>query len=504
MSGQLGRRWSGIRDSLWFIPGLMTAAAALLATGLVELDSRVSRSVSLGGTYFAFGGGVEGARGVLTAIASTTVTVTGVVFSLTIVTLQLAASQFSPRVLRSFSRDRVSHVTMGAFLGSFTYALLVLRNVRSGADDGETFVPAIAVGVAILMVLASTSLLIYYIHHVARSIQASPLIDRITDDANAAVRRLFPEPVGEAAPDPSGDATRDGPPGLVAAVRAGYLQAVDEDALFSLAGDEGSPRLTLRMEPLVGEFILPGAPLVTVWPATAAAREDVRQAVRHAFTLGSERTLQHDAGFGIRQLADIAIKALSPGINDPTTAETCIDRLAEVLVNLGSRRPPNAVRRGKHDSVRFIANELNFPAAVNLAFAQVRHYASGDASVLVHLLVIFGRIGTALPPHLRPVLETQVRVTLTPRTRGTTAGGGDGDHTRGRTGKRRAVATHVSGGGPVNRSAFRRYKSGCLIGQLERWRRCSPVAPSLPMAPLPRCSLAKISPNWTSWRAEGS
>jgi uncharacterized membrane protein len=422
MSGRLGRAWEAMRDSLWFIPGLLALAAALLATGLVEVDSRISRSPSLGAVYIAFSGGVEGARGVLTAIASTTVTVTGVVFSLTIVTLQLAASQFSPRVLRSFSRDRVSHVTMGAFIGTFAYALLVLRTVRSGADDGETFVPAIATGVAILLVLASTGLLIFYIHHVARSIQASPLIDRIAGDANAAVERLFPEPVGEAAPEPPDEAVPDGQPGAVAADRAGYLQAVDEAELFSLAAPKhGEPlparparpaRLTLRMERLVGEFVVPGVPLVSVWPAEAAGRDDVLRAVRRAFALGPERTLQHDAGLGIRQLADIAIKALSPGINDPTTAVTCIDRLSEVLINLGRRRPPSPVRRDERDGLRFIARELTFAAAVDLAFAQVRHYARADASVLAHLLVALGRIGAAVPPHLRPVLETQVWATL--------------------------------------------------------------------------------------------
>lgn len=405
MVTRLEQNWRRVQESLWFVPGLMTIFGILLASALVELDLRLSRDIVLRQAYIAFSGGVDGARGVLTAIASTTITVTGVVFSLTVVALQLAASHFSPRVLRSFSQDRVTQVTMGAFISTFSYSLIVLRNVRAESEDSQTFIPAISVGVAILLILASTGLLIFYIHHVARSIQAPPIFDRIAKDANKTVERLFPDSIGEAAAEGPRDATPTGPAAIVRADRAGYLQAVTADSLFSIANDGG---LVVRMEANVGDFVLPGTPLASVWPASALSDDRTIEKIREAFALGFERTLQHDASLAIRQLADIGIKALSPGINDPTTATMCIDRLAEVMVNLGRRKAPDPVRRDDEGSARFIAREMTFERALQEAFAQIRQYGASDSWVVRHLLTTLGRIGAAVPEIHRAAIETQM------------------------------------------------------------------------------------------------
>ncbi|MDQ3702504.1 MAG: DUF2254 domain-containing protein [Chloroflexota bacterium] len=399
---RLGARWLALRDSLWFLPALITVAAAGLAWITVEMDSRMSAAARAGVTL-AFGGGVEGARGVLDAISGTMITVTSVVFSLTFVALQLASSQFTPRVLRNFTGDRANQAVLGVFIGTFTYSLLVLRTIRSAVDDGTSFVPSISVGVAIGLALVSIGFLIFYIHHTARTIQASVIIDRTTAETNTLVRRLFPQTIGEPDAEPLAAPVPVESPAVVTAEHAGYLQAVDSDTLFDRAV-EG--RLTVRMEPAVGDFVLPGAALASVWPAGAAG-DEVVDGIRSAFVLGLERTLQQDVEFGIRQLADIAIKALSPGINDPTTATICIDRLAEVLVNLGTRHAPERARRDDEGRVRFLARETTFVGAVDLAFDQIRHYGVGDAHVVAHLLETLGRIAELVPSALRPALIGQ-------------------------------------------------------------------------------------------------
>ncbi len=399
--------WADVQESLWFVPAVLTISAIGLAALTVWIDGVLLADGRID-VYLAFGGGAEGARGVLSAIAGSLVTVTGVVFSITIVALQLASSQFSPRVLRSFTRDRANQVVLGAFIATFTYTLLVLRTVRSAGADGQVFVPSISVSVAILLALVSIGLLIFYIDHAARSIQASVIIERVTHDTRGLVQALFPDPVGKPAGARAALPLPATYPTVVRAERAGYLQAVDDEALFGLAD---RTRLTVRMEPRIGDFILPGAALASVW-APEPVEDGVATVVRRAFVLGPERTLQHDVELGIRQLADIAIKALSPGINDPTTATTCIDRLAEIMVLFGNRRHPDPVRSSREGRVRVVMRETGFDHAVALGFDQIRHYGAADARVASHLLIALGRVAALVPPDRRAPLLDQADAAL--------------------------------------------------------------------------------------------
>jgi uncharacterized membrane protein len=386
----------------------MTAAAVALALGTVRLDQALLLDRRAGATWL-FGGGAEGARGVLSAIAGTMITVTGVVFSITIVALQLASGQFSPRVLRTFTGDRGNQVVLGAFIGAFTYALLVLRSVRSASEDGARFVPSASVTVAIVLALCSIGLLIYYIHHAASSIRASVVIDRAARDTFGLIDDLFPADVGRPAPSPAFDPAA-APAAGVRAAAGGYLQTIDEDALFDLA-EAGS--LTVRPAPRVGEFVLSGAMLADVWPAAAFdADPDLADAIRGACVLGSERTLQADVELGFRQLADIAIKALSPGINDPTTATICVDRLAEALVRLADRGRPREVRTGTDGAVRVVLHGPPFDRLVGVAFDQIRHYGAGDATVAAHLATTLGRVAALAPPARRAPLRAQADLVL--------------------------------------------------------------------------------------------
>lgn len=324
MRGRAGVIVRRLREGLWLLPTALTVGAVVLAAATVELDRRLlaDRRADF---YLAFGGGAEGARGVLTAIGSTVITVTGVIFSVTIVALQLASSQFTPRVLRGFVGDRANQLVLGVFIATFTYTLLVLRTIRSEAEDQQLFVPSISVAMAIGLALVSIGLLIFFIHHVSRSIQASTIIDRATRDTRRIVDRVLPDPAqrdpaqrdpAHRADSPASPPAPTEPPATVAAARGGYIQAVDEDALFELAR---RAQATIRMERQVGDHVLRGAPLISVWSAQRVP-DDATEVVQQAFTVGPERTLADDLELGVRQLSDIALRALSPSLNDPTTA----------------------------------------------------------------------------------------------------------------------------------------------------------------------------------------
>ena len=409
MRTHVGSRWLALKDGLWFVPTICTTLAVGLALGLVRLDQELLLGQGASTFWWLFGGGAEGTRGVLTAIAGTMITVTGVVFSVTIVALQLASSQFTPRVLRRFTGDRGNQVVLGVFIATFTYALLVLRSVRSTGQDDEAFVPVIAATVAIVLVLVSVGLLIYFIHHAARSIQAPMLIDRAARETLGLIRERFPADVGRPAEPPRPEPyLPSGPSSVVRAKQGGYLQAVDEDGLFDLAERR---TLAIRVEPVIGEFVLPGAVMASVW-APAGVEDDLEQAIRRALVLGPERTLQSDVEFGLRHIADIGIKALSPGINDPTTALICVDRLSEALVVLAERSQPRTARTGDDGCVRLALRGPSFAHLVDVAFAQIRHYGAGDAIVGEHLVAVLGRMAAVVPPARGAPLVRQASLVL--------------------------------------------------------------------------------------------
>lgn len=402
MIARLRMLWVLIRDSLWFIPALMTLFAAGLAILVIELEK--SGIIGTGSVdHWFLGGGADGARGVLTAISGGLITVTGVVFSVTIVALQLASSQFTPRVLRNFTADRSNQVVLGVFIGTFTYSLLVLRVIRSDTADQDPFIPRIAVAIAVGLVLVSIAFLIFFINHASRSIQVSVILQRVTDLTLQHVERLFPDKMGDADREilraytfPAGE------PSAVSASQSGYLQAVDGGALFALGRDRD---LVIRMERHIGEFVLAGRPLASVWPADGD-HEEVESGIRRAFVLGPERTPEQDVEFGIIEIADIAVKALSPGINDPTTALACVDRLSEILLALGLRAPP-ADQRTAGGKVHFIARHLKYERAVGLAFDQIRHFGADNPTIVKRLLDSISQLLEMVPPERRLPLQAK-------------------------------------------------------------------------------------------------
>lgn len=400
--------WATVRDSLWFVPALAAIGGAVLAFVAVRIPTPETdgRFVEV----WLFGGGVEGARGVLSAIAGSLITVTGVVFSITIVAIQQASSQFTPRVLGSFMADRVNQVVLGVFIGTFTYTLLVLRTIRSAADDRERFVPNVGVTIALVLLLASIAALIVFINHAARSLQVSVILDREARRAIDRIGQLYP-PMDHAyhveaaardgerpAPKPkqfdddeaAPPACPIGEPAEVLADRAGYLQAMDAERLWD-AGD--GRELTVRMELHVGAFAFAGKPLASVWPASALD-DELAAAVRDAFVLGASRTMEQDVELGIVEISDIAVRALSPGINDPTTASHAIDRLTEILAAIAARGHPDGLRTSPDGRVRLVVRNTTFGRAIGLAFDRIRHYGAADPSVAKKLLDALMDLGT--------------------------------------------------------------------------------------------------------------
>jgi len=380
----------------------------LLAVALVQLDHMLRFDQRGDLPWWLFGGGPEGIRAVLSSIAGTTITVTGVVFSITIVALQLASSQFSPLVLRNFRADRGNQFVLGFFIGTFTYALLVLRSVHSPEDTREVFIPVIATSGAIGLALASVSLLIFFIHHAARSIQASTIIDRASHDTLKLVHTLYPEDIGDPDDARTPPVLPDTPPGTVLARESGYFQAVDGETLFGISENQ---TLTIRVERYPGDFILPGSALASVWPQ-ARVNEEVADKVRSAFVIGHERTIQSDVELGIRQIADIGIKALSPGINDPTTAMLCIDRLSEALVYLGRREQPQPFRTAGEGTVRVTLAGPSYGQLIEVAFSQIRQYGARDATLSAHLATTLGRIAAMVPDRRRAPLIHQASLVV--------------------------------------------------------------------------------------------
>jgi uncharacterized membrane protein len=399
MPARLRQWWSNARTSLWFPAALMTGAAAIASFVTLRIDDFLASQDSQ--LYFTFGGGAESARAVLTVIASSTITVTATVFSITIIALQLASSQYTPRIMRNFTRDRGNQVVLGALIGSFTYSLLILRTTHSFRAPDGTSVPALSVAMATLFALVSIALLIYYIHHAARLIQVSTIVDRAARDTLALVDRLFPDPDGTSTPDL---AQPHNQLHVVRAQRAGYLQAVDSSTILGIPTDVP---ILVRMEQEIGGFVLPGTPLATIWPRTSAD-ENTENRVRSGFILGPERSLDSDVAFGIRQLTDIAIRALSPGVNDPATAIQCIDRLAEVFVRFGQRAVPEREEASHTGLVHFVRRIPRFDHNLALAFDHIRHYGAADPRVAVHLLQTLGRVAAHVSREHRPAIAVHI------------------------------------------------------------------------------------------------
>jgi len=297
-------------------------------------------------------------------------------------------------------------VVLGVFIGTFTYALLVMRSVHSEAEDRIRFVPVISVSVAVVLALVAIGMLIYQIDHVAKSIQASVIVERATVETIAAMHSIASNSEDEAtpaAPTFPADAAS-----WVTGTDGGYLESVDVDGLLEWACRR---RATVSVAPIVGAFVSPRQPVIGVWPDRALSADDVKH-LRRTLVTGRERSLRSDPAFGVRQISDIAIRALSPGINDPTTATICIDRLGELLIVAATEGGPFGERTCLRGEGRVQVAGQTFEGLVSVAFAQIRHYGAGDATVMAHLVATLGTVASLVDASFAPPLVEQARLAV--------------------------------------------------------------------------------------------
>jgi uncharacterized membrane protein len=329
-------------------------------------------------------GSADAARQILTTIAAAVITVVGVVFSIILVTLTLASTQFGPRMLRNFIRDRGTQLTLGTFVATFVYAVLVLASIGPG-PHGD-FVPHIGVTTTLGLLVADLGILIYFIHHTAVSIQLPQVIAGIARDLASAIeaqgggqhRRGGPEPgltTTEAVTllESGGEA--------VLAPTSGYVQFIRLDSLVAFAADAGAV-ISLGYRP--GHFIMQGHPVATVWPPGAVAQ--VSEVLGRSHITGPYRTLTQDVSFGIDQLVEIAIRALSPAVNDTFTALTCIDWLGDSLCKIMRYWHPARVHRDSQGYVRVIAAQPGYERLVQRAFEKIRQAGQGMPAVMIRQL----------------------------------------------------------------------------------------------------------------------
>ncbi len=399
MKTWLSNCWESLRANFWFVPTLMAVAAIALSWVAINLDKHAAANHGVTALGWTFTRGPEGSRAVLSTVAGSMMTITSVTFSITIVALQLASSQFGPRLLRNFMRDRGNQVSLGTFIATFAYCLLILRTVN-GTED-EQFVPHISVTIGLLLAFISLGVLIYFINHAAGSIQVENVIGNVSQDLDDAIARLYPESLGAVPPDDLGDpveprvtAGLDRESVAIAATRSDYLQAIDLDGLLDLAVKHD---LIIRVAHRPGKFLVTGNDLAWVWPVQRI-EDKLAGAIRGAFYLGRHRNLTQDIEFAIDQLVEIAVRALSPGVNDPFTAINCIDRLGEALVVLVEKKFPSNYRY--HDGrLRVIVESSTIEGIINAAFDQIRQSARKDVAVTIRLLETIATVARRAQGH---------------------------------------------------------------------------------------------------------
>ncbi|MGB5961873.1 MAG: DUF2254 domain-containing protein [Coleofasciculaceae cyanobacterium] len=390
MKVKLQKSWDTLNSSYWFVPTIMATTAVVLAFSMLTLD-RMGKDGPVEKWGWIYTGGPDGARGLLSAVVGSMISVTATAFSISIVALQLASSNFGPRLMRTFMQDRGNQFVLGAFISTFVYCLLVLRAVRG--QDYDIFVPQLSVTVGIVLALISVGVLIYFINHASTIIQTSHVINEVTTDLDQAIDRLFPEKLGQST-SPSKHKIGEIPASFdsrsyqIQSTANGYLQVIDEDRLLKLAREND---LLLRVDPRPGKFVIEGSELVMAFPKERVD-EKLAEQIENTFILGRERTEQQDIEFPITELVEMALRALSPGINDPFTAVRCIDRLSAGLSRLAQKDYPSPYRYDEDENLRVIANPITFPELADAAFNQIRRYGQSDVSVTIRLLEAIARI----------------------------------------------------------------------------------------------------------------
>ena len=376
-----------LRASFWFIPAVMVIGSAAVAVAMTELDSHISRDLLVQWPRL-FGAGTDGSRAMLSAVAGSMVTVATVTFSITMLALSQASSQYSPRLLQRFMSDRPTQFVLGVFVGVFVYCIVVLRTISGG--ENREFLPSLSVTTAGVLALIAIGFLVYFIHHIASSLQASTIISDVGEETLRTIEGLMKRGDNTDEATSASRVFEDGVPGERAALTTtcnGYVATVDDRRLVSLASEHSAfVQLTVRL----GDFVSEGEALGTVMSSRAVPASAVH-AMRAAIEIAHRRSNQQDPGFGIQQLTDIALKALSPGINDPTTAVMSLNYIGAIIQTLARQQIRPQVFCDQQGHRRVHIPYPDFQEYTEAAIGPIRFAGATNATVLQSLVVAIDR-----------------------------------------------------------------------------------------------------------------
>jgi uncharacterized membrane protein len=402
-------RREAIRTNLWAVPSFMVVLVVVLFAATYELDRRAAAGELVLPSWVSFGG-PDVVREVLIAIATSVITVAGVVFSITILVLQLASQQFGPRMLRNFIRDTGTQVSLGAFVATFVYSVLTLLVV---SDPPDLFVPHLSTSVAVSLVLIDLGVLIYFIDHVAKSIQLTSVVSGIASDFRRTLAQLQDNEWQLPQTRADGDGLdalqrteRLGEP--IAAQSSGFLQAVGYERLLAIASEYNA---VIRLLHRPGHFVVAGQPLARVLPAAAVG--PVSRALVRAHIVGPNRTLTQDPAFAIDQLVEVALRALSPAVNDTFTGLNCIDWLADCLCHAYAQQLPSGIYCDAVGNVRVIEPVITYDGLLKRATDKIRQAGRGMPAVLIRQLEGMQKVMTLITsPEQREALLYHARLVL--------------------------------------------------------------------------------------------
>lgn len=429
--------FDSLRYSYITVPMTMAVLGLFLAWGTLQLDALSfnipsdkdpSRAVTAlrFGESLLYSGGVDGARALLGAIAGSIISVAALASSIAITALALASGQFGSRLLRNFMDDRGFQITLGTFNGTFLFCLVILRSTRS-AEEGGGGVPQISVTVALALAVACVFLLIYFLHHMARAIQAPYVVADAAKDLNAEIERLYGKSVEKRAAAPAELAREfaesekpDWNEGLdIEASREGYVKAVNYDLLLNLATRENR---TFKLNCRAGDWIGIGDAVATIWPPNSAVAFEKQ--LRSCFIGGRDRSSVQDPEYGVKQLVEVASRALSPGINDPFTAMTCLDYLGAALNHVLRCEIPSPYLIDEKGELRIIIKSVTFPKLCDASFNMIRQYGADSPAVMIRMLETLAKVGAkchtkeqsaSIAEHARLARDEALKVTTIDR-----------------------------------------------------------------------------------------
>ncbi|NNE25463.1 MAG: DUF2254 domain-containing protein [Saprospiraceae bacterium] len=376
--------WKELQATFWFLPVLIICMAVILSIGLVSLDNSITISQE-GWLRFFLVNSPDSARSILSTISGAMIGVAGTVFSVTLVALTLASSQFGPRLIRNFMYVKLNQIVLGSYVATYLYCLLVLNSIKD--NDGYTFIPSISILLAIFVAMANIVLLIIFIHQIAVSIQADRVISEISDFIANQLKTLFPEKMGE-------QKESEGKNNIATTLSAyqkqisikspknGYLQYISSEVLVDLVSKQDS---LLKVHYKPGSFLVKDIEIAELLTHSNWEQDQIERLLNQ-FVIGKTKTPQQDLEYSIHQMVEIASRALSPGVNDPYTAIACIDNLTSTMVYLAQAKFPSKYRYDEEGDLRVIAKALDFEGILDAAFNQIRQFSAGSTAVIIRLM----------------------------------------------------------------------------------------------------------------------